>query len=471
MRLKNFDQLRLSSQFLIASFPVIALCTVLIGSWVGHEVKLGIARRLGSEAALYVDGFLARRLEFIPGTKDLTPASIEAIDSVLVNTSLRKKVAALYLWGADGKIIYSRKKFLIGRHFPLNKGISDAYAGNIFAEIIKPSDNDLERDLRKGGTLIDAYVPIPREDTGEALAIAEFFITADELNREAKMAELHSWLIIAAVFALAYILLFRVVRNGSNTIESQRESLNEKLQLVTSLNEQNQLLNERVRLAAARVTTLNEDFLRRISADLHDGPAQDLGLALMKVQTLCQTCDNCPSRQRVEQINAQESPTVRMLLQAALSELRAISAGLQLPNLKNLSTNHIILRAVQDYRMKVNVFVAVDLPSQEREASLPVKITLYRILQESLLNGYRHAHGRNQKVCAHFTETQVKLEISDAGKGFDINAIPEQGHLGIKGMRERVEALGGNFMVDSSPCHGTVIRVSLPLTVPGDEHG
>jgi signal transduction histidine kinase len=302
------------------------------------------------------------------------------------------------------------------------------------------------------------------------LAVAEFFLATEELDREAKMAETQSWLIVAAVFGLAYLLLFKIVRNGSNMIDSQREDLKGQLALVTALNDQNVHLREKVSHAAAQVTTLNEDFLHRISADLHDGPAQDLGRALMKVKTLCDTCDGCPKRKTIEQKNEQESPTVLMLLQAALAELRSISAGLQLPNLSSLGANQIIARAINDYQAKVGVPVNVTLPEEQREASLPVKITLYRILQESLSNSYRHANGIKQKVSVRYSETFVHVNITDGGQGFDSNAIPEQGHLGIKGMRERVEVLGGNFKLDSSPGNGTAIQIDLPLTVRGDNH-
>jgi signal transduction histidine kinase len=471
MQLIRFDQLRLSTQFLIASFPVIGLCTMLIGLWIGGEVKTGIARRLGIETALYVEVFISKRLEFVPGSKELTSESIQALDLVLDNTTLGKEVNALYIWGPAGKLIYCKNKSLIGKLFPIDKGLAAAYAGNISSEIITPSDDALHKEFLKWDTVIESYVPIRNEDTEDIVAVAEFFLMTGELNREARMAEFHSWSIVAMVFGLAYVLLFRVVHNGSKMIDSQRESLNEKLAMVTALHEQNIQLHEKVRHAAARVTTLNEDFLHRVSADLHDGPAQDMGLALMKVRTLCETCDDCPQKEKIEADNALESPSVRMLLQAALTELRAISAGLQLPDLSSLATNQIILQAVNDYQAKVDRLVEVTLPQDERESSLPVKITLYRIIQESLLNGYRHANGMNQRVHVRYDDTCVRVEITDAGQGFDIGAIPEHGHLGIKGMRERIEVLGGDFKLHSSPGNGTVIRVSLPLIVPGDDHG
>jgi signal transduction histidine kinase len=378
-------------------------------------------------------------------------------------------VNVFFIWGPAGKLIYCKNKSLIGKSFPIDPGLAKAYSGKISSEIISPDEDSLQEELPKRDTLVESYVPIRRDETQDIIAVAEFFLTTGELDRMAKMAKFHGWVTVTVVLGLAYVLLFRIVQNGSKMIDAQRESLNEKLSMVTALNEQNTELHEKVRHAAARATTLNEDFLHRISADLHDGPAQDLGLALMKVQTLCDICTDCPRKQKIAEGNAIESPTVRMLLQSALSELRAISAGLQLPNLSSLTTNQIIRRAVNDYQAKVDRIVEVDIPEGEREASLPAKITLYRILQESLLNGYRHANGMNQRVQVRYDDTCVHVEITDAGRGFDIDSIPERGHLGIKGMRERVQVLGGDFKLRSAPGNGTFIRVGLPLIVSGEE--
>jgi signal transduction histidine kinase len=474
MKIKiRFIALRLSTQFLIASFPVILLCTVLIGSWIGHKVRTGMARRIGSEAAIYVDGYIESRLEFAENGMELTPASARSMDSLLRTTKLGEKVAAIYLWGPAGKLIYSRNKSLEGRNFPIDKGLAAAYAGNVYAEIVSPNLSDLgiEKDLRQWKHLIDSYVPIRKMGTEQTLATAEFFLTTDQLDQEVRAAELESWAIVAGVIGLAYFLLYGIVRNGSDMIDSQRSDLRMQLDLVTSLNRQNEQLNERVRAAAAKVTELNENFLRRISADLHDGPAQDLSLALMKVQTLCHGCEACQSKQRLEEeLHTPGAPSVRALLQTALSELREIAAGLQLPNLDPLSVNQIVLRSVGDYKVKVGVAVDVDVPAGEVAASLPVKITLYRILQESLSNGYRHADGKDQRVRVQYADEWVYVEVRDGGDGFDVDAVPDNGHLGLKGMRERVEVLGGSFKIDSTPGEGVTVLFGLPLAAQGEAH-
>jgi signal transduction histidine kinase len=88
------------------------------------------------------------------------------------------------------------------------------------------------------------------------------------------------------------------------------------------------------------------------------------------------------------------------------------------------------------------------------------------LLQESLANGFRHASGVSQRVEIIGRDGQLVVEVADAGKGFDPQAVSADGHLGLAGMRERVEILGGTFDVESAPGAGTVIRARLPLAVP-----
>ena len=86
--------------------------------------------------------------------------------------------------------------------------------------------------------------------------------------------------------SLIFILLSGFVKRASDTIDQQKVELSNQVTRLTELLEQNRGLHERVRRAAARVTTLNERLLRRIGSELHDGPAQDLSLSLLKLDTL-----------------------------------------------------------------------------------------------------------------------------------------------------------------------------------------
>ena len=104
------------------------------------------------------------------------------------------------------------------------------------------------------------------------------------------------------------------------------------------------------------------------------------------------------------------------------------------------------------------------------QVPLPVKITLYRVLQESLANGFRHGGGVDQRVTLNMRDGELLVEIADCGKGFDPQATAVEGHLGLAGMRERVEILGGTFSVQSTPGRETVIRTTLPVAPLAVEH-
>ena len=92
------------------------------------------------------------------------------------------------------------------------------------------------------------------------------------------------------------------------------------------------------------------------------------------------------------------------------------------------------------------------------------KITLFRLVQEALTNAYRHAGGAGQRVSLCYDGGRLHVEVADAGPGFGFPATAEwDKHLGLVGMRERVESLGGNFRVESAPGRGTRIIADVAL--------
>ena len=110
----------------------------------------------------------------------------------------------------------------------------------------------------------------------------------------------------------------------------------------------------------------------------------------------------------------------------------------------------------------------LELESIQSEIPLPLKITVYRLIQEGLNNAFRHANGSEQRVHVYSEEDQIVVEISDRGPGFQ----PEQtggwdGRLGLSGMRERVESLGGQFEIRSEMGKGTMIIAILPSQIDG----
>lgn len=93
--------------------------------------------------------------------------------------------------------------------------------------------------------------------------------------------------------------------------------------------------------------------------------------------------------------------------------------------------------------------------------------SLYRVAQEALTNVVKHASARHAEVSLQVDEGRATLRIRDDGRGFDLETAlareRDREHFGLKGIRERIEVLGGSCTIDSAPGHGTTIDVSLPV--------
>jgi signal transduction histidine kinase len=118
-------------------------------------------------------------------------------------------------------------------------------------------------------------------------------------------------------------------------------------------------------------------------------------------------------------------------------------------------------RQVAATQARYGVRVAATL-CEEPDVSLDIKEALYRIAQESMHNTVKHARASRIDVNLAFESSELRLEISDDGQGFDTQGdFP--GHLGLKSMRERARDILGSFDVASEPGEGTRINVRVPI--------
>jgi len=462
----TFTKFTLAQQFMVVSLLILLSGMVVIGLWVGKQIEIGVTNRTAAVTSLYVDSFVSPHLQDLPRTNQLEPEQLVALRQLLSETPLGKRIVSFKVWSPDGRILYSPNPNLIGRQFARDNGLTEALAGEVNSEVsdLDEPENEYERQL--WNELIETYAPVWAEDGSKVIAVSEFYQTPDDLEVEIRAAQLRSWLVVSVATLAMYALLAGMVGRASKIIQTQQADLLENVIQLRTLLAQNEQLNERVRRAAARTTALNERFLRRISADLHDGPGQDLALALLRIDSLVESCGRCPVQVSEGLTVADDFRTVQTALKSALDEVRTISAGLRLPEIYSLSTAQTACRAIRDYERKTQHQVELVLDDLPEDAPLSVKITLYRIVQEALANGYRYANGAKQKVQLKTDGENLCLKITDSGDGFDPEAISLDGHLGLAGMRERVEILGGHFDIDSQLGRGTKIRAHLPLNIP-----
>jgi PAS domain S-box-containing protein len=229
-------------------------------------------------------------------------------------------------------------------------------------------------------------------------------------------------------------------------------------------------LEEGLRRQAAELASSEERA--HLARELHDSVTQALFSMTLLSRTIELLLDRDPDQVR------SKLASLRDLQREALAEMRALIFELRPGNVQE----HGLVGALRTHsaslsgRIGLPVVVEADLPARP---TLDVEETLYRIAQEALHNVVKHAGARAVLVRVAAAGEEVHLLVTDDGRGFDPDAVPD-GHLGLAGMRSRAERLGGRLEVTSSPGRGTTIEVAVPADAtdertagderpPGDE--
>jgi len=459
----------LAGQFMVAGLVIVVIAALGLGQWVTRQIEASVVHRTAETTALFIESFIAPNLQEIAYSDALEPEHITALNDLLQGTPLGQNIVSFKIWDQQGKVLYSADPATIGQIFPVTEGLAAAWSGEVSSHIsdLEKAENVQER--AQESQLLETYSPVREISTGRIIAVAEFYQSVDDLQQDIASARQDSWLVVSLAMLLIYLLLSGFVGRASTTIEQQRVALSVQVTQLTELLAQNFTLHDRVRRAAARTTALNERILRRIGADLHDGPVQELSLALLRIDHVAigvpANIPSAPSRAPIEQ----DLDVVQGSLQRALAEIRALSAGLGVPHLHELELGETVTRAVRVHEQRTQTAVALEMDSLPDHASLPVKITVFRLVQEALNNAFRHAGGLGQRVVVVGQGGQLHIEIGDEGPGFSLQERTAwEEHLGLVGMRERVESLGGVFQLESAPGKGTRIIADLPYQGVGE---
>jgi signal transduction histidine kinase len=443
----------LAGQFLLAGGIVSLVVMAMVGAVVTRVIEDSVTRNSAAVTALYVDSVIAPILPDMRTNEVLDDTITRALDETLGQGALGKRLFSFRLWRRDGTVLYANDKSLVGSRFPPSSNLQAAFAGKLVAEFNRIEDVESARERESRQPLLEVYAPVLQPWSGEVVAVSEFYEIATEFQRSLSLARLWGWAAVVAAMLGLFLALSAIVLRGSRTIAAQRRALVKQVSELSALLEQNRLLGARVQRASERAVTVNESYLRRIGADLHDGPAQLVALASMKLAGMSRAVSAALVG------SAGQLAAIRTSLDDALAEIRAICGGLVLPQIEASDTREVIARAVRAHEQRTGTNVDLSLPDEAGELTPSGKICVYRFVQEALSNAYRHAGGAGQSVRFGIEEGRVVVEVSDSGPGFDPAAVRREA-LGLAGLRERVESLGGIFTVETSG-GGTTLRMVL----------
>jgi len=422
-----------------------------VGAVISKVIKDGVTHNSAAATALYVDSIIAPILPDMRESEILSDPVGHALDETLGHGALGRRLYSFRLWRSDGTILYSKDKALTGQRFDANAKLKAAFAGTLVASFESGSESGTGRPL------LEVYAPILQPWSGEVVAVSEFYEVADGLQETLFVARLWGWLAVAGATLGFFLMLSAIALRGSRTIVRQSAALERRVGELSTLLAQNKLLRARIQRASERIVALNESHLKRIGADLHDGPAQLVALAAMKLDDPLLVARDAPAEDRRHEIG-----WIRSTLAEALREIRSICGGLILPHIEKSGISELIRHAARAHEQRTGTTVELELADEEAATiSGAGKICIYRFVQEGLANAHRHAGGAGQKVRSAIAAGRLTVEVSDTGSGFDPGRT-RAGALGLAGLRQRINSLGGSFAVETSG-RGTTLKVVLDL--------
>jgi signal transduction histidine kinase len=331
--------------------------------------------------------------------------------------------------------------------------------------------------LAEGRRIYEVAHPVT--DGDRILARLHIGLSLERLDRE--IAQMRVAIVVAsgiilalglAAVALASSLLTRPLRQvaagarriaGGDLSQSVPAGRRDEIgQLASSFNEMALKVAERdaalrhsheqLRLLSRRVLSIQEEERIRIARDVHDELGQALTAMKIDIQQLADREDQ--AREPLRAIARSIDEVVELV--------RRIASDLRPSILDDLGIRAALEQLLRRLRESTGLATELSVP-EEPALDVLTSATLYRIASEALANVVRHAGATTVSVSLALRDGSAILEIRDDGRGIPATALGDARALGLIGMRERAEMLGGSAIIEGAPGRGTRIRVALPL--------
>ena len=217
----------------------------------------------------------------------------------------------------------------------------------------------------------------------------------------------------------------------------------------------------RLRALASEIVVAEEGLRQRLAVELHEGLGQDLALTKLRLADL----RDLPDADLRSSLSA-----VERLVEATERSLRSITFRLSPPSLHDLGLVPALKWLAEDVTRQYGLTVRIDDAQDTLVADERLRVVLFRATRELLLNAANHSGAKGVVVALEMSRGQVRIEVTDDGRGFDVNEVEFQGY-GLFGIREQLRHTGGSVRVDSGLDRGTRVTLSAPLVAQATSHG
>ena len=215
--------------------------------------------------------------------------------------------------------------------------------------------------------------------------------------------------------------------------------------------------HERLQSLSRRLVEVQESERRYIARELHDETSQALTAVKFGLRLLEQEIDQ-------PQNILQRVADLKQLTDKILEELHRLAMDLRPASLDHLGLVAALDQLAKSAQERYQLDVRFKFKGFSAEDRLPdyLETSLYRIVQEALTNAIRHAHAQSIDIILDLFEEKAVLIVEDDGIGFDATLVRGSGHLGLLGMQERAQTIGGTLVVESRPGGGTTVVTEIP---------
>jgi PAS domain S-box-containing protein len=201
---------------------------------------------------------------------------------------------------------------------------------------------------------------------------------------------------------------------------------------------------------------VQEEERRHLARELHDEIGQALTAAKINLQAALEEPDRAQSK-RIHETAA--------ILEHLLGQVRQISLNLRPSMLDDLGLVPALRSLLDEHGRRASVAVRFSAKNMPQDLDPEIQTTCFRIAQEAITNAVRHSSATQIDVDLGREDGTFRLQVRDDGKGFDAESVQTQtSGLGLLGMKERANLVGGRTRIRSSPGKGTAVDVTLPLT-------
>jgi PAS domain S-box-containing protein len=241
-------------------------------------------------------------------------------------------------------------------------------------------------------------------------------------------------------------------------LEGFIDDITDRKQFEKSLRESEQ----RLRFLSSKLLAAQEEERRRISMELHDDLGQNLAALKLQMQAMTR-------RLRQDQKGLKrECQGALAFIDRIIDSTRHLSRALNPSVIQDLKLCGTIRRMLRDFEKYAAVQTTLEMDDIDPLFSPDQQIIIYRILQEALHNIHKHARARAVRLTVSKCPREVRIEIRDDGRGFDIDQalnqyVADRG-LGLAALEERSHMLGGDLRMTSAKGRGTCVRLTIPIT-------